>query len=278
MVPNTSTVTENTETVGASETIGGESSATSDTNEISLPVVKENKDGSVTTKTVSRQENGNVTDKEVTEFSNGSKIIREETKEANGTVTINKNVSEVEGLLEKIVKIKNPDGSVKKTERKYGSNGDFTEKTIIKEANGEKTTFTFASKDGKEAILQKITSSSNIVRIPDEVISADGISQPVLQLSAGIVPKSTISIKLGSKVVVIKKNALRGRNKLISLTVYAGTNLGRDSLKNTGSELVIYVIVPKNATKQERVAAKESIQNQLKKAGNSKATVKIIKE
>ena len=110
------------------------------------------------------------------------------------------------------------------------------------------------------------------------MISADGISQPVLQLSAGIVPKSTISIKLGSKVVVIKKNALRGRNKLISLTVYAGTNLGRDSLKNTGSELVIYVIVPKNATKQERVAAKESIQNQLKKAGNSKATVKIIKE
>ena len=277
-MPNTPAVIDNKESIGASETIGNESSAASDTKEVVVPIVKENKDGSVTSKTVIRQENGNITDKEVTEFVDGSITTREEIKETNGTVTINKNISRANGLFEKIIKIKDPDGSVKRTERIYEPNGDYTEKTIIKEANGEKTTYTFAAKGGKAAILQMITSSSDKVAIPDEVISADGTSQSVLYLSAGTVPKSTTGVELGSKVSVIKKNALKDLNKLVSLTVYAGTKLGRYSLKNTGSELVIYVIVPKNATKQERIVVKEGIQKQLKKAGNSKATVKIIKE
>ena len=205
-------------------------------------------------------------------------IVTTTTNEVAGVFTTIKEAVRKDGSRSDVFKREKADGSVEKVTRETSVDGEYIETAILKDADGNKVILTFTSKDGEKATLSEILSSSSEVKIPAEVPGADGKMHKITALAAGVVSDTAKSVVLSSAIKTLKKNALRGLADLTSVKLSEGTTLGKNCLKDTGAKLVLNIVVSKDATKQERKAAKKSIGDQLKKAGNAKAKVKIVTE
>jgi hypothetical protein len=158
-----------------------------------------------------------------------------------------------------------------------------TEKT--KEGTETKADYTPA----KEGIsLGRIETTGDEIEIPDAIPAADGSTYSVTEIGKGAMQGATgvTLVSLGANIQKICANAFRGAKKLAELVFGALSPskaqtgaieatgkkstivFGKNALKWTSKNLVIRV-----STK----ADKKAVKKQLKKAGNTKAKVKVIK-
>ena len=126
--------------------------------------------------------------------------------------------------------------------------------------------------------ISSIESTSGKVTVPSEIVDAEGVTHPVTAISEGMFDKSVKGITLGENTKKIEKNALKGLKKLKNITCTAGTKFQKGSLSGTSKKLTITILMLKESTKKERRKAKKAAENQLKKAGNTDAKVKIVVE
>ena len=223
----------------------------------------------------------------------------EQSKEtaSNGTVTEMSKVLHVGTTTEeKEVTALDKSGSYEKTVTE--ANGDVKGGSVTKAAGGEVSSFTNSSTIGGESSLQTYKSGDNgfvleksegdkgDISVGGKVQDVSGDSHTITVIGDGAFAGNTdiTSATIDGSVNRIGNDAFRGCERARSVRVKArldyrpvrtngkkkaySITLGKNCLKGTSKKLVIEV--PDKKTKKD-------IKKQLKKAGNPKAKVKIVK-
>ncbi len=215
---------------------------------------------------------------------------------ADGTVT-EKEKNFTDGVTAEQTKVTGTDGSSTVSSKLTLVNGDVSEQTVKNDGKGAVEITGSDTLDGQKSeyalsgtenglTLTKETGAKGTWTVFDVFAADDGKSYPVVALGAGVFEnnKELTSLTVGEGIVTFEKGALAGCANLTELNLTgvapneavvasngkskSNIKLMKNSLKGTNKKLKIFV-----KTKADQKAVKK----QLKKAGNKKAKVKVMK-